>query len=74
MQVFIYCKITVHEFNFCVSMHHYIRVNEDQPDANCLLLLYYTSPALHVSDAICIHPQELHIMHMQPVHISARVS
>jgi len=47
------------------------RVNEDQPDANCLVLLYYTSPALHVSDAICIHPQERHIMHMQPVHKSA---
>ena len=25
---------------------------------NCLVLLYYTSPALHVSDAIYIHPQE----------------
>ena len=46
-------------------MHHYIWVYYDQPDANCLVLLYYTSPALHVSDAIYIHPQERHIMHMQ---------
>ena len=28
------------------------------------MLLYDTSPALHVSDAIYIHPQERHIMHL----------
>ena len=62
------------DFNFCFSMHHYIWVYYDRPDANCLVLFYYTSPALHVSDVIYIHPQERHIMHMQPVHVSARVS
>jgi len=30
------------EFNFCVSMHHYIWVYWDQLDANCLVLFYYT--------------------------------
>ena len=29
-------------FNFCVSMHHYIWVYQDQLDANCLVLFYYT--------------------------------
>jgi len=38
----------------------------DQLDANCLVLFYYTSFTLHVSDVIHIHPQERHIMHMQP--------
>jgi hypothetical protein len=50
------------EFNFCVSMHHYIWVYWDQLDANCLVLFYYTFFTLHVSDVIYIHPQERHIM------------
>ena len=52
--------------NFCVSMHHHIWVYWDQLDANCLVLFYYTFFTLHVSDVIHIHPQERHIMHMQP--------
>ena len=55
----------------CIIIYGFIK---NQPDANCLVLLYYTSPALHVSDAIYTHPQERHIMHMQPVHVIARVS
>ena len=47
----------------------------DQLDANCLLLYYYTFFfALRVSDVIHIHPQERHIMHMQMIQASARVS
>ena len=61
-------------FNFCVSMHHYIWVYWDQLDANCLVLFYYTFFTLHVSDVIYIHPQERHIMYMQMIQVSARVS
>ena len=42
-----------------------LRVYWDQPDANCLVLFYYTFFTLHVSDVKYIHPQERHIMHMQ---------
>ena len=38
----------------------------DQLDANCLVLFYYTFFTLRVSDVTHIHPQERHIMHMQP--------
>ena len=38
----------------------------DQLDANYLVLFYYPFFTLHVSDVIHIHPQEHHIMHMQP--------
>ena len=40
-----------------------------------VVLFYYTFFfALHVSDVIHIHPQERHIMHMQMIQVSARVS
>ena len=49
------------KFNFCVSMHHYIRVNEDQPDANCLVLLYYNACALYDApeDGSIWHPKHV---------------
>ena len=35
---------------------------------------FITLVALHVSDVIYIHPQERHIMYMQMIQVSARVS
>ena len=37
----------------------------------CYLITLF---ALHVSDVIHIHPQERHIMYMQMIQVSARVS
>jgi len=54
--------------------HNYRWVYWDQLDANCLVLFYYTFFALHFSDVIHIHLQERHIMHMQLIQLSARVS
>ena len=55
-------------------IHSFVWVYWDQLDANCLVLFYYTFFTLHVSDVIYIHPQERHIMYMQMIQVSARVS
>ena len=39
-----------------------------------VLCYFITLFALHVSDIIHIHPQERHIMYMQMIQVSARVS
>ena len=52
------CLLGIHEFDFCVSMHHHIWVLLGPAWCKLFSAVFITLFALHVSDVVHIHPQE----------------